>query len=1332
MATYPALADALRAFATSPLTEAATKLFQELGYNTSRQLELPADSYAGFEQAFDATNPDFHFNPTKARVQEWTAVHLLFQLTAVEMQATGLLFEPTVDRADPDSYLFFAIDLSGNHYTKPQLADIVREVNKPFPMHVFVLFRYGGCLTLSLIQRRPNRRFMDRDVLETVTHVHGIRQQQPHTAHLRILHMFSQDAIRAELPGRRLQTFGDLQAGWRKVMRTDVLNQQFYREYSALSRRLIRRLHPSQVPSKLDAHQGVLNLLNRVMFVYFVQKKGWLMENENFLYHFWQAYREHRKTLPAAQADKLTFHEHWLNPVFFAAFNGKLYSPEGVKGLTHIPQSYQAALVNFPFLNGGLFARHDTYDQFLLPDEDFAAIFDYFESYLFTIQEDTPLDVSLEINPELLGKMYEGMINATDLDDVDAEHGIVYTERPEINFMVRRSLVEVLDQKLAAPTIYDRSFLYHFIFDKPDQQLELLRRQSRLVSGFDAQALRTAIATFTACDPSCGSGSMLLGVITVQMELLRTLDTYLGRPHTGTDDYDIKKQLISKCIYGVDIKEWAVRIAELRLWLYMITEADFPAEVLRKAPLLPNLDFKLRQGNSLLQKFGALDFTVADLMRSRKGNTGAKRKLREFIQAKNAFVTGADPDSRTTAKQLKAQELAVFDAFLNELIDANNKRIQQLGVQQRTQQGALFNTGRGQQAPLPLDAGEIAALRADTTQLRQLLTQLRLQSRLPFSYDIDFMEVFLAPDDEADRGFDLVIGNPPYVSQIAMLPSEDGQVLEKLLQHKERRAEANKQFKEDLSEKVYKTYPFLRATKLVASLDEEGQPVMKANGQPKTKSVSVYGAKVPGRSDLYSYFQLLCPSYLNNKGTFCFIIASAWLDVEYGAFVQQFLLKHTNLHGFYDCNVRSFDASINTIIYLHSAPINTAKLLSADSTALGDDGIRVDYRTLLPPNRLVPFIMNKIDFELAAYAPLLEDQEKRTTNTFHDHYRLIPITQKAIYEAGYDSETNTYSGDKWGGKYLRAPEIYYTMLNKAQAILTPLESLATVKRGFMTGANSFFYLPNSFFDITEEGEFYRLLPKYKDLPNNLKVEKEFTRDTLLSLKDVSNMSTAHRHLKIIYTKGRNVKGKKIKEYIEFGQTKFSFKGKEHGSFHERTSCASRANWYDLPEQDDFDLFYSILNGDRHLVFNLENQFAISDNLGGISFVDKKLAATNAVFFNSIPFRLFMEMTGREMTGSITGKKIQVFEFAVLPALLQEIPKAAKHLINMRPIGSIFTELGFDRTQPIRAQTPNPLPDRAALDGLIFDALGLSAPERQEVYWAVAELVQQRLNKAASR
>ena len=1328
---------ALEAFTSQALPNATVGLFQTLGYNTSRDLTLSQDTYAGFEQDFDLTTSGFR--PDKARAAEWGAIHLLFQITDAEMQATGQLFERTVEREDPDSYLFFAIDLTGSSYTKPQLAEIVREVNKPFPMHVFVLFRYGGCLTLSLIQRRPNRRFMDRDVLETVTHVHGIHPAKPHTAHVRILRMFSLDSIRVEAPGKRLNTFRDLQSGWRKVMRTDVLNQQFYREYSELSKKLIRMLYPVQVASKLDAHQGVLNLLNRVMFVYFVQKKGWLMEDEAFIYHFWKDYKVHSASLRPAEAAKISFHEHWLNPVFFAAFNNKLYTPEGVRGLSHIAEPYKSELVKFPFLNGGLFAQHATYDQFLLPDAAFEAIFTYFESYLFTIQEDTPLDVTLEINPELLGKMYEGMINATDLDDVDAEHGIVYTERPEINFMVRRSLVEVLDQKLnpnlppdrphdAPRPGYSREFLYHFIFDKPEQQLALLARQAELAPAhFSVDALREAITTFTACDPSCGSGSMLLGVIQVQMELLRTIDNYLKRPHSGIDDYNIKKQLISVCIYGVDIKEWAVRIAELRLWLYMITEAEFTAEQLQKAPLLPNLDFKLRQGNSLLQKFGNLDFTVADLMRSRKGNTSAKRKLREFIQAKKAFVTGSDPDSRTTASELKKQELDVFAAFLTELIEANDKRVQQLGVQQRTQQGALFNTGRGQQANLPLDLAEITAIRADTTKLRQLLTQLRVQGRLPFSYDIDFMEVFLAPDEEADRGFDLVIGNPPYVSQVAMLPPEDGQRLEFLLrpENATQKKLANKALKEELNSKVYKTYPFLAAQRRVPVLTADGEPELDKRNNPISKLQPIYGKTVPGRSDLYCYFQILAPSYLNQHGTFCFIISSSWLDAEFGAYVQQFLLKHTRLLAIYDCNIRSFDAAVNTVIYLHSAPLQISSSLN--------DGFRgvdsathspLDFRTLNAPSSLTRFVHNKVDYSLAAYAPLLLEQENLSTNTFKTYYRLIPLSQEKLLEISKDEDTSEYGNGKWGGKYMQAPEVLYRIIELSQlnGTLGTFGHHFTGERYLNTGGADGFFLIT---DYSEDEDYYYIINDKSTNGNSFqgKLEKELLKPLIkdATKKDKRITIAKPDALCLVVPPGKPAKN--LARYIDWG---------EEQGYHERSVTSMQTPWYKPTNQmlrgasvlvprsfgDAFTIHY---NPKKHLSLRFYRlHFKNKEDLGLVAYL------------NSTMVTFFQETFGNRTLG------LGALDFFMADFLAMQIPiisvptSGISKTFLTRQIGSIFTELGFDVTQPIREQKPAPLPDRAIIDKIVFDALGLTDVERGEIYWSVAELVQQRINKAASR
>lgn len=1194
--------------------------------------------------------------------------------------------------ADYDGLLLLGIILdsrkNGLPITRSHLAEITRAFNRTFPYTpVTIIFKYGNFISFANSERiKYKQEWREGEKVDKVSLIFNINTSNIHEGHRRILLSLSADKIRERDKKNKVNSYRELNRGWAQVFTTSVLGKQFYLDYSKLSVKLIKQIHPKQVKNKLIAHQGILNLLNRIMFIYFVQKKEWIMKDENFIIHFYQDY--------LASGKKNSFHEDWLNSIFFSAFNGIAYkSPKAIKAL---PEPYKSEIINFPYLNGGLFAYNDDYDNFLLDDKLFEDIFGFFESYIFTISEDTPYDVNLEINPELLGKMYEGMINATDLDDVDAENGIIYTERPEINFMTRRSFVEVLDKKLNGSL--SREFLYHFIFDEPEQKRDLLSHYKTNIKN-----IRSAVQSVTICDPACGSGSMLLGAIQLQMELLRVLDEFDKKPHSPKDDFLIKKQLISECIHGVDIKEWAVKIAELRLWLYMIAEAEFTKEELTKTPLLPNLDFKLRKGNSLLQKFGSLDFTLEELLKGRNKSAGAARKLNEFVKKKKEFILNQE-ESKTTYKKLKAEEFSVFNQFIDELIIECDQKLKNLN--KKPKQEKLFD--EPEQVEIDVYAEEKERLHNEIEQLKKLKATIHKEKKLPFSYDIDFMEVFLTNDD---AGFDLIIGNPPYVRQEQILPPEDGEYLEHLLlpKNKDEKARVNKEYKEELNAKVYKTFPFLSTT-------------VKTQIDGKNKTIPVYGSKVPGRSDLYCYFQLLCPEYLNSKGTFCFIISNSWLDVDFGSFVQQFLLKHTDLPVIYDCNVRSFDASINTIIYLHSTIRNNCETRESY------------YKTLKPNDNTVQFVMNKIDYTNAAYAPLLLEQEHCRKNTFNKLYRVITLTQKELYEAGYDEEQVQYTGDKWGGKYLRAPEIYYTVLQKGKNKFEKLSDIANVRRGFTTGANEFFFLPNKFFNIKEGSSTYKLIPKQDELPTGLEIEKEFLFDAIISLKDVKNIDEVFPELslKILLTKGRSINGKKLKKYIEWGEESEIVDGKELRAYNKRTTCASRSSWFNIQLQEMPQEFYSILNGDRHLIFFNNEKYFIGDNMGNIRYTSVKDLKNNIAFHNSTTFRLFMEMTGREMTGALTGKKIQVYEFAALPALKIEKSLSRKKCDSSKEIVSILTELGFNRNEAIREQQPNPLPDRKELDDIIFNELGLTQEERNEVYWSVAELVKQRLDKAASR
>jgi len=1130
-------------------------------------------------------------------------------------------------QSDYEGILLFGIVLNqrekGLLPTRNQLSDITRAINRTFKFTpVTIIFKYENHIALASTERTQFKQiWREGEKIGKVSLLCDISIENTHSGHLRILELLSIEKIREYDRKNKVETFSGLYKGWQNVFNTSILNEQFYKDYQQLSVKLIKYIYPNQEKDKLKAHQGALNLLNRMMFVYFIQKKKWLMNDKEFLFHFWQEYQ-------ASDVTKDTFHQFWLNKVFFKAFNGKAFNdPEIFKIL---PQKYHLEILKFPYLNGGLFTKTDC-DDFKLSDELFANVFEFLQGYIFTISEDTAEEINLEISPELLGKMYEGMINATDLDDVDAENGIVYTERPEINFMTRRSFVEVLHKKL--PATFSREFLYHFCFDKPSEKLELVKKYK-----VDVDLLKDTVLSITSLDPTCGSGSMLIGVIQLQVELIRTLDESIGNKHTPHDDFQLKKQIISECIYGVDIKEWAVRIAELRFWLYMIAEAEFTVEQLTKEPLLPNLDFKLRQGNSLLQEIGSKNFSLKTLFKGRKRNIGATKKLNDFIKRKKLFITNQS-ESETTYKKLKEEELRVFRDFINELKIEN---IQQIAtIRKGDGQFALFESSSSENKSI--FESLILDIEKENEQLNNFLNVIKTTGRIPFSYDIDFMEIFVTKED---AGFDLIIGNPPYVRQEDILPADNALELERLLrdENKTEKARVSREYKEKLSAKVYDAFPFL-STKAKTVIDN------------KSKTINVYGDKVPGRSDLYVYFQLLMPTLMNSNGTFCFIISNSWLDVEYGSFVQQFLLKHTQLYAVYDCNVRSFSAKVNTVIYIHSGIINVNLTEN-------------QYKTFTPVGDNIKFIMNKADFNDTAYAPLLIEQEHCSENTFMPHYRVIVKRPSDLWVEAFDEEGKTFIGDKWGGKWLNSPEIYFK-IQKNENVARLKTTLAYSQR------------------------------------NNLEVFSRFKETKDSDLRNISFLNTSKIASKI-YLKPSEIKNKVDHNSIVYKGNKTK---------------------YLVP-----DLISNRFIGSR--IFFIEgDNYIVGDTFFIAEFKDKSLKEIYLASLNSTLTFLNVLVTGRKNMGDgvllFYGPEFNNLEFVIPKKNIDKI-KSVYSKIRSREVCEILVELGFDKNYPIREQEPNPLSDRKELDNLLFDELNLSTEERKEVYWATAELVKERTDKAASR
>ena len=184
--------DAVAAFCTKEVFEAGIELFDTLGYDTSLRSPLDKKTFSEFESLYieSSVNKE-RFNKKNAFCNDWKSIDILFQLTDDSFTNQGKLFDSTVNPLNPQSYLCFAVELSKSEYTKTQLARITREINKLFPIPILVVFKYGEeentLVTLSVINRRANKKDSERDVLEKVTLIKDIVAAKPHRAHIEIL-----------------------------------------------------------------------------------------------------------------------------------------------------------------------------------------------------------------------------------------------------------------------------------------------------------------------------------------------------------------------------------------------------------------------------------------------------------------------------------------------------------------------------------------------------------------------------------------------------------------------------------------------------------------------------------------------------------------------------------------------------------------------------------------------------------------------------------------------------------------------------------------------------------------------------------------------------------------------------------------------------------------------------------------------------------------------------------------------------------------------------------------------------------------------------------------
>ena len=877
---------ALGKMAAGDLTEASTQLLAALGYRSDVAApEMPGGA-GEFVASFPTTNP----NTLTERdfLNDAESVRLLFQMNDrhVAESAPRALFDATgFDTGNAQSFLFAAVQLRGDRYPRGQYGAFTRELNKRFPMPMVLLFRTAANLiTLAFVHRRPNKRDPERDVLGSVSLIREINPADPHRAHLDILSELSLNTrLRWMDDHGKSHNFDGLLEAWLDALDTEELNKRFYRElYGWFERALATARFPSSQARGLPNEEHVIRLITRLMFVWFIKEKG-LVDEDLFIEN---KVSQLLKDYDRAGGD--SYYRAVLQNLFFATLNTEIgqrrfstrnrddhRNPSLYRCRDEIaaPERLLELFGKTPFINGGLFDCLDSFDAtgtggyridcfsdnpahrrlLSIPNRLFFSdaphgnepgLIDLFDRYKFTVEENTPAEREVALDPELLGKVFENLLaafNPETRENVRKQTGSYYTPRPVVDYMVDEALVATLAQK-AAPADGDAAFWqerlrYLLDYDVADADT--------LFGPTEKTAIVRAIAETRVLDPAVGSGAFPMGILHKLTLALRRLDDrnqlweslqkeLAGRRAAATfDTHDSKERegelaeisrtfekyrdsnfgrklyLIQNSIYGVDIQPIATQIAKLRFFISLAIEQqpnEDPADNYGIRPL-PNLETRFVAADTLL----ALDSPQGVLTSQR-----ARELQNELLLNRERYFHA---NNRTLKLRWRDEDQRLRGELAAEL--------RQIGM------------AAG-------DAGKIAAC--------DLFDQNAAAANW---FDAKYM--FGVTD-----GFDVVIGNPPYVESRNSL----------------------------LSDEMKDSYI--------------GQVL------------NDWGEGLPRGSDLLMYFLARSPKLLNDRGYGCLITQNAWLSTDYGKRFQDFSLGKFSVCKIVDTSAKFFSDSngpqINAVI----------------------------------------------------------------------------------------------------------------------------------------------------------------------------------------------------------------------------------------------------------------------------------------------------------------------------------------------------------------------------------------------------------------------------------